>query len=98
MGVWALLGIAALSLLILSFFFFALVCLRERERRAAGRAGLVSSALGLSLAALFVVPPGIRDPVLIGLLGCMILTFLWLAASPRPLGRLIVRDPPDKVD
>ncbi len=98
MAVWALLGIIALSLLILSFLFFALVSLRERERRAAGRAGLVSSALGLWLAALLVVPPGIKGPILIVLLGSIILALLWLAAPPRPHGRLIVRDPPERVD
>ena len=98
MALWSLLGVFVLSLLILSLLSFALVSLREKERRAAVRSGLVSAALGLGLAALFAVTPGIRDPVLITLLGCITLISLWLAASPRPRGRLIVRDPPERID
>lgn len=98
MAVWSLIGVFVLSLLILSFLSFALVSLREKERRAAVRGGLVSVALGLGLAALFAVPPGIRDPVMIALLGCITLISLWVAASARPRGRLIVRDPPERVD
>jgi len=98
MEVWARIGVLALSLLILTFLFFTFVSFRERERRAAVRAGLVSFTLGLLLAAVLVVSPGMSSPILFVLLAGMASALLWLAASPRPRGRLIVREPPDRID
>jgi ferredoxin len=84
--------------MILSFLILNVVSLREKERRAAACSGLITAVLVLGLAALFLVPPDIREPALIALLIGITLISLWVAASRRPRSQLIVRDPPERID
>jgi len=98
MVVWFLLGLIGLCLVILAFLFFAAVSLREKERHAAARSGMIAAALGTCLLVLILLPTAIREVALIVFLIVITLAVASVMVSHRPRSPLVVSGIPERID
>ncbi|MFA9453346.1 MAG: 4Fe-4S dicluster domain-containing protein [Candidatus Aminicenantaceae bacterium] len=98
MAVWSLLGLIVFCLVILALLFFTAVSLREKERRAAARGGMIAAALGTGLLVLILFPTAIRDVALIVFLSVFTLAVAFVMISHRPRSPLRERGSPERID
>jgi ferredoxin len=98
MAIWPLLGGVAYALLAAFLLLFVITCLREREKRAAGRTVFALLALASVLALTGFGFPSLIAPVLTVFLVILGGSALVWAIGPRPRKQQIVKETPERID